>query len=151
MQAGTKLGRLRMRTQAHPTPELSPFSPEHPSLHPSGPASSASPHASLTVGDASALAIGVGLAVGARGADERPALNGSCSAGAVQGAVTGEPGFPCLWKPQEDPGNEERSTSSPSSPPSPPFSPSLQSEWLSGLRPGAVTEPSSHVCLCTTP
>lgn len=114
-----------MRTQAHPTSELSPSSPEHPSLRPSGPAFPTSPHASLTVRDASALATGVGLAVGARGAEEGPALNGSCSAGAVPGAVDGEPGFPCLWKPREAPGSEEGSASSPSSYP---FSPSRQSE-----------------------
>ena len=37
MQAGTKLGRLRMRTQAHPTPELSPSLQSIPASTPLAP------------------------------------------------------------------------------------------------------------------
>lgn len=80
------------RTQARPMPELGFLSAELCSLYPP-------PIASLTVEGAGAAAVGAGLAVRARGTDEGLALDGSCSAGTVLGAASGEPGFPCLWKP----------------------------------------------------
>lgn len=98
-----ELERARMRTQAHYMPELDPFSVQSfPASTPLALPLSTSPPASLTVGSASAVAVGAGLAVGARRTDEGLALNGSCSAGTPLGAATGKPRLPCLWKPQEE-------------------------------------------------
>lgn len=108
-----------MRPQAHPVPVLGPLlSPDLPRLSPSGPASCSAPlMGPLTVNFTAASATGLGLAVGARGAPEGLAVNGSCGAGTASRAANGDPGLTLLEKPRGEPGSEGGRASSPSSRP----------------------------------
>ena len=68
--------------------------------------------------------------MGARGAAELLAVDGSQSAGTPSGAANGDPGLTLLEKPREEPGREEgRASLGP------------QSEWLTWPRPEAVMAP----------